>query len=82
MFQSYALQHGRGAFLQVEQIIPLPETQEFMIDAREKEKEEKDKSKTVEETEARLVKFWNMLKSDLAEHQMDYLDRVSAKPHY
>ena len=42
----------------VEQIIPLPETKEFMIDAQEKQKEENDKSKTIEESEVRLVKFW------------------------
>jgi hypothetical protein len=81
-FRATPYSMGEDAFLQVEQIIPLPETQEFMIDAREKEKEEKNKSKTVEETEARLVKFWNMLKSDLAAHQMDYTERISAKPHY
>jgi hypothetical protein len=81
-FRATPYSMGEEVFLQVEQIIPLPETQEFMIDAREKEKEEKDKSKTVEESEARLVKFWNMLKSDLATHQIDFLDRVSAKPYY
>lgn len=73
---------GEEMFLQVEQIIPLPETKEFMIDAKEKEKEEKDISKTVEESEARLIKFWGLLKTDLKNHNNDFLDRVSAKAHY
>ena len=73
---------GDDVFLQVEQIIPLPETAEFMIDAKEKQKEESDKSKTVEESEARLVKFWALLKNKLKENKLDYLDRVSPKPHY
>lgn len=81
-FRATPFSMGEEAFLQIEQIIPLPETQEYMIDAREKEKEEKDKSKTVAETEARLVKFWLELKSDLAAHKIDFLDRVGAQSHF
>jgi len=66
-------------FLQVEQIIPLPETKEFMIDAKEKEKEEKSKSKKVAETEARLVEFWSHLKEDLKKHNLHYLDQVTPR---
>lgn len=73
---------GEDVFLQVEQIIPLPETAEFMIDAKEKQKEESDKSKTVEESEIRLVKFWALLKNKLKENNLDYLERVSPKPYY
>lgn len=73
---------GDDMFLQVEQIIPLPETREFMIDAKEKEKEEQEKSKTIEQSEQTLIKFWSLLKSKLAEKNLDYLDRVSSKPHY
>ncbi len=73
---------GEELFLQIEQIIPLPETKEFMIDAKEKEKEENDKSKTVQESEARLLKFWTLLKNKLKENKIDYLERVSAKPYY
>jgi len=69
-------------FLQVEQIIPLPETKEFMIDAKEKEKEEQEKSKTVEQSELQLLNFWNVLKAKLAENKLDFLDRVGSKPLY
>jgi hypothetical protein len=73
---------GEDVFLQVEQIIPLPETKEFMIDAQEKQKEENDKSKTIEESEIRLVKFWSQLKNKLRDNKIDFLERVSSKPHY
>jgi hypothetical protein len=81
-FRASPYSMGEEAFLQIEQIIPLPETREFMIDAQEKEKEEKEISKTVEESEARLVKFWGLLKKELKDHNVDFLDRVSAKPYY
>ena len=45
-------------FLQIEQIIPLPETKEFMIDAKEKEKEVSSKSKIVAQSESLLIEFW------------------------
>jgi hypothetical protein len=73
---------GDQLFLQVEQIIPLPETKQFMIDAKEKEKEENDKSKTVQESEARLLKFWTLLKNKLKENKIDYFERVAPKPQY
>ena len=73
---------GEEMFLQIEQIIPLPETKEYMIDAKEKEKEEKDKSKVVEETETQLVKFWGLLKQNLAVHRIDFLERVGARPYF
>jgi hypothetical protein len=81
-FRATPYSMGEELFLQIEQIIPLPETQEFMIDAKEKEKEEKGKSKTVAEGETRLIEFWGNLKEDLRAHRLDYIERVSAAPHY
>lgn len=81
-FRATPYSMGDDLFLQVEQIIPLPETKEFMIDAKEKEKEEKHKSKTVAETEARLVEFWGQLKENLKDKNIDYLERVSARPSF
>lgn len=69
-------------FLQMEQIIPIPETKEFMIDIKEKEKEEEEKSKVVAENEARLIEFWGKLKTELKNQKLDYLDKVNAKPYY
>jgi hypothetical protein len=73
---------GEDVFLQVEQIIPLPETAEFMIDAKEKEKEENAKSKTVEESELRLSKFWTLLKNNLRDNNINYFERVKPNPYY
>lgn len=81
-FRAKPYSMGEDMFLQIEQIIPLPETTEFMIDAKEKEKEEKSISKTVEESEARLIKFWGLLKNELNKNNVDFLDRVSAKSSY
>jgi len=81
-FRAIPYSMGEELFLQVEQIIPLPETKEFMIDAKEKEKEEKEKSKVVEETESHLVKFWGLLKQDLLQHRLDFLERVSPRPSF
>jgi hypothetical protein len=73
---------GDNMFLQMEQIIPLPETAEFMIDANVKEKEESAKSKTVEESEIRLSKFWSLLKNNLKEKNIDFFERVKPNPYY
>jgi len=79
-FRAIPYSMGDELFLQMEQIIPLPETKEFMIDAQEKEKDEKHKSKSVEESEALLIKFWGQLKHHLVEQNIDFLERVSAHP--
>lgn len=71
---------GKELFLQIEQIIPLPETAEYMIDAKEKEKEKKGKSKKVEETKSQLVSLWGNLKEELRSRNQKYLDKVKAKP--
>lgn len=81
-FRATPYSMGADLFLQIEQIIPLPETKEFMIDAKEKEKEEKGKSKTVAETEALLVEFWKQLKINLTQKNIHYLDNVNAKASY
>lgn len=78
-FRATPYSMGEEMFLQIEQIIPLPETKEFMIDAMEKEKEEKTKSKAVAETESRLISFWSRLKKDLQKNGFQQLDAVSAK---
>jgi len=68
---------GSELFLQIEQIIPVPEVQEFMIDAREKEKEEKTKGKTATETDQMLIEFWKLLKINLSEFNFHNLDNVT-----
>ena len=66
-------------FLQIERIIPLPETEEFIIDAREKEREEKSKSKVVQERNTKLIEFWRLLKAELEKRDFKLLDRVTPR---
>lgn len=73
---------GTELFLQVEQIIPVPEVREFMIDAREKEKEEKAKSKTVVETDKLLLDFWKMFKSDTEAHNVKYFSNITPRAQF
>lgn len=73
---------GDEVLLQIEQIIPLPETQEFMIDAKEKQKEDAVKSRAVADSEAYLVQFWNELKTELKHRNLNYFDNVKSKPLY
>lgn len=79
-FRATPYSMGSDLFLQIEQIIPLPETQEYMIDAKQKDKEEKVKSTKATESETKLVEFWSLLKERLARKNLNYLDSVSSKP--
>lgn len=81
-FRATPYSMGDEIFLQVEQIIPLPETKEFMIDVKEKEKEEKTKSKVVVETEKKLQEFWDLLKDDLKANGLDYLENTISRPKF
>jgi hypothetical protein len=69
-------------FLQIEQIIPLPETKEFVIDAKEKQKEKKGKSKKVEETRRELVAYWSKLKISLADNGFHHADSTNIRPNF
>lgn len=81
-FKTTPYSFGEEEFLNIEQIIPIPETTEFMIDAKQKEKEKKGLSKKVEETNTKLVEFWSQLKVALNEYNFNHLDRVSSKAHF
>lgn len=70
---------GDELFLQIDQIIPVPELEEFMIDAKEKQKEEKKKGAIAIETDKYLLAFWKQFKADLIEHNIHYLDNVTPK---
>ena len=79
-FKATPFSLDKELFLQIEQIIPLPETAEYMIDAKEKEKEKKGKSKKVEETKSQLVSIWSSLKEEMNSRNQKYLEKVKAKP--
>lgn len=81
-FRTIPYSMGNELLLQIEQIIPLPETQEYMIEMLEKDKEEKSKSKKVKESEARLIEFWTQFKQELSKRKIHHLDNVSINPRY
>jgi len=66
-------------FLQIDQIIPVPELEEFMIDAKEKKQEEKTKGAVAQETDKFLLEFWKLLKVDLDSHQMEFLNNITPR---
>ena len=73
---------GDELFLQVDQIIPVPEVSEFIIDIKEKEKEDKGKSKKVAETQADLLNFWKKVKAKFASDGDLFFENISAKPYF
>jgi hypothetical protein len=79
-FRATPFSLGEELFLNIEQIIPLPETAEYMIDAKEKEKEKKGKSKNVEETRRQLVAFWSRLQENLAKSGFHHADNTNVRP--
>ena len=81
-FKATPYKLGDDIFLQIEQIIPQPELKEYMIDLNIKEKEDKGRSKKVEETRAELMEFWKMMKEDLKEHDIHLIDNVSPRPQF
>jgi hypothetical protein len=81
-FRAIPYSMGDDLFLQIEQIIPLPETKEYMIDAKEKEKEVTGKSKIVAESESLLIEFWKQQKDDLNKNKIHFLDNTKSMPHY
>jgi hypothetical protein len=70
---------GEDLFLQIEQIIPLPETKEYMIDAIEKQKEDKHKSKKVAQTNAFLIDFWTNFKEHLNDKDISLINNVTPR---
>ena len=80
-FRATPYSMGEQLFLQIEQIIPAPETKELMVSISEKKKEVKI-SDTLVQTNARLLNFWANFKQSFAQSGHKQLDRVSAKPHY
>jgi hypothetical protein len=78
-FRATPFSRGEDLFLQVEQIIPVPELAEYMIETKEKEKEERGTSQASIESSTQLAEFWGLLKEELARRDFDLLDRVAPK---
>ena len=64
-FRATPYSQHEDIFLQIEQIIPLPETEEFMIDAQEKKREDLEKGTLLSETKKKQLEFWKKFKEHL-----------------
>jgi hypothetical protein len=73
---------GGDEFLQVDQIIPLPETSDFVISSLAKERQNQGKPKTLSETDLTLLSLWQSLKSKLERKNIKYLQNVTPKPYF
>jgi hypothetical protein len=81
-FKATPYKLNNDLFLQIDQIIPVPEIEEFMIDVKEKKQEEKTKGTISSETDRLLVEFWKKLKMELINHNIHHLDNVTPKSHF
>lgn len=81
-FKATPYSMGNELFLQVDQIIPQPEIEEYRINAKEKEKENKGKSEVVAQSERDLVQFWLSVKTLMKEKNIHHCDNITAKPYY
>lgn len=80
-FRATPFSQNEDLFLQFEQIIPLPETEEYMIDIQEKKKEDLEKSKGLSETKKTQLEFWKKFKERLL--QYDDVQRLQTpRPQY
>lgn len=80
-FRATPFTQNEDIFLQIEQIIPLPETQEYMIDIQEKKKEEIEKGQGLSETRKTQLEFWRKFKDRLL--QFDEIDKLQTpRPQY
>lgn len=81
-FRATPFSLGEELFLQIEQIIPVPEVSEFIIDIKEKEKEDKGKSKKVAQTEADLLDFWQQVHIRFSQEGLHFFDNIKPKPQF
>ena len=80
-FRATPFTENENIFLQIEQIIPLPETEEFMIDAQEKKREDLEKGKGLSDTRKTQLEFWKRFKNRLL--QFDAIQKLrTPKPQY
>lgn len=82
-FKAVPFVFGEEQLLNIEQIIPLPETQEFTISSIKKEQEVKKKAKQEGEIQLLNLEFWTHLKNFFTQNGFDYFESISPqKRHY
>lgn len=81
-FKVTPFQVKEDLFIQMEQIIPLPETADYMIRMMEKEHDDYKKTKATLQNEEQLIKFWSALKAALRENGFYHMDNIAIRPQY
>ena len=81
-FKAVPFKYGNEAILQLEQIIPLPETQEYVISLQNKEKEEKAVTKKKRKDGHLLREFWQQVQDELNNRGFHLYDSVSAGEYF
>lgn len=81
-FRAIPYSLGNELFLQIDQIIPVPEIEEFMIEIKEKQREDRAKGAIATETDKQLIGFWKMFKADVEHHNIHFFDNVTPKPRF
>ena len=83
-FKAVPYKMGNENLLQLEQIIPLPETQEYVISLQAKEKQQKAKTKSLSERQMNVIGFWNEFKVSMRESGFMGFEQVtpSANTYY
>lgn len=77
-FKASPYRLGENLFLQIEQIIPVPEAKDFLVSVQKKERIQKEKSESLAKRQVVYQRFWSRLKESLDEHSINFLDKVSA----
>jgi len=72
---------GEQLILNINQIIPPPDTNELMVSIKERKKEDQ-KSSVVKDSEKRLYKFWSEFKQKFEDAGFDHLSKVTPKARY
>tara|TARA_B110000027_G_C16094347_1_gene290010 strand:- start:506 stop:1654 length:1149 start_codon:yes stop_codon:yes gene_type:complete len=81
-FKAVPFKYGNEALLQLEQIIPLPETQEYVISLQQKEKQEKAVSKRYSKGMHLMKDFWQTVKDELLERDFQLYESISAGEYF
>ncbi len=76
-FKATPIQHGAETFLNLEQVIPLPEAEELMIRISEKEKEEHSTERGQATRHTLRTEFWHRVLEALEHAEIDLYSNVS-----
>lgn len=81
-FKATPYSKGEELFLDLRQIIPLPETEEFMIDMKEKEKDNRQRTRAANRDNEELRTFWTDVKNGLSGEAKELFNRITPKGIY